>query len=431
MMKLFRKFFWIFMIVLQSLLGVGAGLLFLSSVSVDTVSTNTKMGGLAIDGLSLGEAKTAITSYYEDLINKGSLIVEINQKPFKLAYLDFDVVINIDKTFENLKKSVPQNGFELFFAESKKMLVLKPAFNYNSGKLLAQCETLFSQFEKAPVPERYEVQDGVLKFIPQISGRNLDYPRLEQELKEKMFAYPQEPYRIDTQTTPLFLEAKSESLYKEPFTILISKAQVPLEPGLEEKVQGYLQPFQNAVFEKSKQINLNSLLDFSQFTSDVEKDLLNRIATALYQSALPIDEIKVLNRKPSQRAVSYTEPGLEAVIEGKGANLIMNNETDGPLMLLTDVTDSTITFYMASTIDLKSGILITQKKDQVPPPIITSVNKALAPNVTKVISEGVPGYTVYVSRLIDDDRVELYHDRYQPVSKIVETGEKPFLTSSK
>ena len=424
MMNFFRKYSWFFVIVIQSFIGVGAGIMLLSSLKVDTVSANTRVGELPIAGLPFNAIKSAISDYYDDITKNGALTLEIDKKPYKLAYADFDASVDIDKTIEKLEKSMPQNGLEQFFNDLGKESDFKPVFSYNSGKLNSLCEELFSPFEKASEPEHYEVSQGVLKYFQQVPGCEVDYTRLEQELKDKMFVV-KENYLVDTKNTLLLSESNAGSLYK-----IITKAQVPIEPVV-KNVQDYIQPLSGLVFGKGQEINLKSYLDFSQFSLDMEKDLLNRISTALYQSALPIDGMKVLNRKPSKHVVSYTESGLEAVIEGEGANLILKNETDRPLMLLTDFVDNNIIFYMVSTGEIKSGVLIVQKKDPVPPPVITSVNKDLGPNKTKVLSEGVPGYTATVSRLIDDERVELYHDHYLPTSMIIQTGEKPLLTSDK
>ncbi len=432
MMKQLKKFSWISVIMLQSFLGICAGMLILSFIKVDAVRANARVGDLPVGDLSFEEAEALLTDFYKQQTASGALIIEIDLKAHSLPYSDLDVSVDIGKTIENLKKSVPQNALKQLFSNVEKELHIQPVFTYNSGKLTAKCEALFSPFEKAAVPEQYKVENGTLEFTPQIPGRKMDYIRLEQELKELFFVQNQQPYRVDTQNNAsLFMEAKAESLYKEPFTVLVSQAKIPLDNGLLGKIQEDVQALDGTVFEKGQEISLKTLIDFSRYASDVEKDLLNRIASALYQAALPIDGIKVLNRKPAQRPVAYTDAGLEAVIEGEGANLLMKNEAERPLMLLAESTNDGIVMYMASTGELKSGILIVQKKDEVPPPIISEVNKALSPRETRVVSEGIPGFTAYVSRIIDDERIELSHDEYQPVSRIVEVGEKPILTGSK
>lgn len=431
MMKLIKKFSWTSIIVMQTLAGILVSVLFLSFMKADTVPADMSVGSLPIGGFTLDEAGNAISDYYNELIKSGKLVVEIDGKASEIAWTDFDAAIDTNKTIENLKNSIPGNGLGLFLSGLDRGKALKPELTYNSGKLLTYCEKLFSPLERAPVSEHYEINNGQLRFVPQVPGIKTDYDLLEKELREKLLSLSQEPYTVDTSNTLLLKEQPGGSIYKEPFTTLVSSAKISFDGELDKKVQNCLEPMQCLIFENGREIDLNKLLDFSDFDSDVEKDLLNRISTALYQSALPLDGIKVLSRRPSKRVVSYTQSGLEAVIEGEDANLVLQNDTGRPLMLLTEVEHGAMTFYMASTGELKSGILIVQKKDEVPPPVITSVNTALSPGTTRVVSEGAPGYTAYVSRIVDDEREELYYDRYLPVSKIVETGGRPIFTSDK
>ena len=152
---------------------------------------------------------------------------------------------------------------------------------------------------------------------------------------------------------------------------------------------------------------------------------MNRIASGIYQSALAIEGIEVLERKPSPYPVSFTETGLEAVIENDGDNLVMLNKTSSPLMLITEYDGNSAAFYMVSDKQLRSGILIVQREEEVPPPIITSVNEKLPPNKKIVVSEGIPGFTASVSLIIENDRIELYRNKYAPVNMVIETGKSP------
>lgn len=406
--------------MLQAFAGIAVGFIVLASQGADKVA-----------GTGKWYTREALADYLNHQVNAGYLQIEINGKASNIPYTEFDVSVDIDKTFEALQKDLPQNGLEQFFSAENDDGVLKPVFTYNSGKLQKNLESLFSSFEKEPVPESYEIKDGALMFIPQMPGTKVDYAQLELELSRKVFSESGEPYKVNTEAWPLLLETKAEGRYPEPFATLVSMAEIKLESGYEEKAISHLELLMGSVFDNNEELSLKKLMDFSKFSNDIDKDLLNRIATALYQSAIKLEGVKVLNRVPAPRPVSYTEPGLEAVIEGEGADLLMRNETGKPLMVLFETKPDALSFYIASTGEIKSGTLVVQKKDHVPPPVITSVNKTLSVNETKVVSEGVPGFTASVSRVIGDDQVELYTDKYKPVSRIIETGEKPLNTIDK
>ncbi|MGI6123772.1 MAG: peptidoglycan binding domain-containing protein [Acetivibrionales bacterium] len=423
-MKLTKNSLWALLIIFLTILGIGSGFSILSVSKIEPAMVNTKVGDVTLNGASLEYAREVISDFYISQIEKSELKIEINGVLFSIPYQDIDVNVDIDKTMESLEQQMPKNGFEKLF-QSKTENELKPDFIYNSGKLIRRCEELLSHYKAEPVNEIYKIDNGSLVLVPGIPGLSVDYALLEQELKNMIFSSA-EPYRIDINNSSVIVKTLSEPLYKEPFIKIISKSNVEFDASLKDRVINCEDSIKNVIIENGQELRLDSILDFSQFTADMENDLLNRIATTLYQAALPIDGIKVLNRKPSQRAVSYAKPGLEAVIEGENANLVLKNETGRPLMLISEIAANKFNIYVVSTGEIKTGTLTVEKKDPVPPSVITVVNNLLPPNVTRVISEGVPGYTAYVIRTIDGNAEQISRDKYLPYSRTIEVGAKPF-----
>lgn len=428
-MKFTNKSIWALLIIIQIILGTGASLLLLSATKTDSGVVSFKAGEIELNGVTVEYAREVISDYYTEQINNGELKIEINGIPFSIPYQDIDVNVDIDKTIENIKNRMPENGFEKLFSGSISYDAA-PVFTYNSGKLIRRCEELLSHYKTEPVGEFYKIENGSLTLVPGIPGLSIDYKKLEQELRALIFA-SDGPFRININDSPVVIKKLAEPVYKEPFNTLVSNSNIEFDSDLNEKVINAKNSFDCTIVENNHELRLDTILDFSLFSGDMEEDLLNRLATALYQAALPIDGIKVLNRKPAQKAVSYAEPGLEAVIEGEGANLVLKNETGKPLMLLSDITLDKFYIYVASTGDIATGTITVEKKDIVPPPVITVVNTSLSPKVTRVVSEGIPGYTAYVTRTINGKTEEISRDKYQPVSRTVETGAKPVSSSSK
>ncbi len=428
-MKFTNKSFWAFLIVIQILLGSGSGLLFLSVTQTKSENVTVKAGDITLNSVSVEYAREVLSDYYKKQIEEGKLIIEINDVPFSIPYQDIDVNVDIDNTIDSMKDKMPKNGFEELLSETISFATT-PVFTYNSGKLIRRCEELLSHYKTDPVDEMYKIEDGVLTLISGIPGLNVNYEILEQELENMIFA-SNEPYKININDSPVIIKTPSKQVYKEPFTTLVSKSNIEFDSDLNEKVMSSKNSIDSVIIENNQELRLDNILDFSHFSGDMEEDLLNRMATTFYQAALPLDGIKVLNRKPAQKAVSYAEPGLEAVIEGEGANLVLRNETGKPLMLLSEIISNKFNIYFASTGEIATGTIAVEKKDIVPPSVITVVNTSLSPNVSRVVSEGIPGYTAYVTRTIDEKTEEISRDKYQPISRTVETGAKPINSGSK
>lgn len=429
-MKQIKNYIWFILIIVQIVSGTGAGLLLLSASNVEPEILNTSVGGVLLDGLTPAEAEVIVADYFKEQVKNSWLVIEIDGNPFTILYSDIDVKVDIKNTMKALEEKLPGNGLEKFFYDTGKAMDLAPVFTYNSGKLQKRCQELFSHYEKEPSEESYEIKDGVLVITPGIPGVKVNYEYLENELKELFFS-SNEPLRIYTDASEVFVETPAGTKYDEPFTVIVSDGGVDIDPNLANTVEGYSQAFQGVVVENGQELSLKSVLDFSLFTGDVEKDLLNRIATALFQAALPLDGVRFTSRLPAKMPVSYSEPGFEAVIEGEGADLVMKNETGKALMLLTETKTDVFKIYIASSVEIKKGTLSAEKRDEVQPAVITIINKSLSPNETKVVSEGAPGFTVYVYRTIDGVVEELHHDKYLPISKTVETGERPASPSTK
>jgi len=428
-MKFQAKTLWAILIVIQILFGSGTGLLLLSATKVNTEIVSVSTDEITLDSVSIEYLREVLSDYYTKKIENSEIKIEIEGIPFSVPYEDIDIIVDLDKTIENIKSRLPENGFETLFSQSV-IYDFKPVFTYNSGKLIRRCEELLSHYKTEPVKEKYRIENGALTLIPGIPGLSIDYIKLEQELKNIIFVSA-EPYRINLNDSPVIIKTLAEPVYKEPFNTLVSKSNVEFDTDLIEKAENCKDSINNVIIENNQEFRLNDILDFSQFSGDMEKDLLNRVATAVYQAALPMDGIKVLNRKPAQRAVPYAESGLEAVIEGEGANLIFSNETGKPLLLLSEIIAGRFNVFFASTGEIITGTLNVEKRDFIPPSVITVVNESLSPNVTRVISEGVPGFTAYVTRKINGKTEEISRDKYQPVSRTVETGAKPVDAGSK
>lgn len=421
MKKLNIRYFWFCIIIFQIIIGVGTGFLVLSAVETETIINNISIDNLNLKGLTLAEAEEAINDYYSSFPDS-NLTFHIGENSFTIPYSDIEARVDAEKTIEAIKSIIPENGFNQLFVSPDKEYIFNPVITFNAEKLKKVCRPVFSPFEIEPAAERYDVEDGVIIYTPQKLGIKTDYEMLIKEIEKHLnSSLRHESLKIDINSSSIFVENYIDKKYEDKFSVIVSKAEIPF-PDITE-VQEFLNSLHGVVFKNNEEINLRNLLDFSQFSNG--KDILNRIASGLYQSALKIEGIEVLERNPSRHSVSFTEIGLEAVIENDDHNLIMVNKTSSPLMLLIEHNENTATFYMVSDKTLRSGILIVQKEEEIPPPIITSVNEKLSPNKNIVVSEGNPGFTVSVSLIIENDRIELYRDQYAPVNKVIETGKSP------
>ncbi|MCX7772085.1 MAG: VanW family protein [Clostridia bacterium] len=429
-MKSLKKSFWFFLIALQAFLGIGAGALFLSTLKVDVLASKAHVGDMALQGNSADDIERQLTSYFNKKIEQAVIHLKVDGAVVDIPYKDIEVTLDAKKTMEALFKVAPQNGLKALFSGDDAIRI-DPVLTYNSGILVDRLQATLEGYETQAVQESYEVEGDKLKCNPAVEGRKVNYSYIEQLINASMSSFSETPIALNATDSSLYEATKAQSLSGGPYTTLIAQSVIPIPAELKSQAEAFINGINGSVTEDGQGFSLASRVDFSKAVSDVQKDLLNRVASAVYQALLPIEGIKITNRLPSEQSVSYTETGLEAVIRGEKGDLAMQNNTGKPIMLLAELKDKAIHVYAISSGELKSGIMIVQKKDQVPPPVITSVNTTLSKNDSRVVSEGIPGFTAYVSRIIDNDRIELYHTEYKPVSKIVETGDSSLHAGSK
>ena len=224
---------------------------------------------------------------------------------------------------------------------------------------------MFSHYEIEPVSESYKIEDGELKIYPSSPGLDIDYKLLVQELGNRILIRD-EILKINTQNSPIFAKVFKDLIYDKTFDTIANKSTVEYDSSLREKLERILASFDNVLFESDHEIKLSSLVPFSQMDNDVERDLLNRLASTLYQATLPLDGIKVLNRKPAERPVPYARAGLEVVIEGEEADLVLKNETGSDLLILAELSDKEFKLYIISPGPVKTGTIEVEERDYVP-----------------------------------------------------------------
>lgn len=429
-MKSIHKHTWVLLIAIFIAAGVGAGLLSLLFSDANLRIQNVKAGDILINDASIEETRSIINEYYDNLSKKGGLEIEVDGILFGIPYSDIDVNFDIDKTMENLISRLPRNKMEQYFQDFLNGESVTPYFTYNSGKLAQRCEELFSHYEIEPVSESYRIENGSLNILPLSAGIDIDYKVLVQNLGGKILSH-EASIKINTNNSPIFLKIFGNSAYEQVFDTVSSKASVEYISNVREKTANTLEIIDNVLIDEGMDITLSSLIDFYQFENDMERDLLNRFASALYQAVLPLNGVEVLNRRPAKRPVSYAEPGLEAVIEGEDPDLVLRNETGSAFLLLTELFDKEFQIYIVSPGVINKGTIVVEEGDETPPPIITIVNESLSSNETRLVSQGVSGLTVTVIRVVDGKEQIISQDKYLPISKVVETGEKPTNTGSK
>lgn len=432
MQKQTRKPASIFLVLFQALLGSCVGLSALSGYQIDTLPAVTYVNDINIGGLDFQEAKARLSDYNDFLMSKGRVEIAVNQDRHIISYDQIDARIDVEKTLENIFGELSGNTLNSFIAGREEQTAHEAVVVYNAGKLSAEAEKIFSQYNRDPVPDSYRIEDGKLIYSPEISGIRVDYAALEQRINTHIQSQRMEALVVDQDDPEIFAAyASDQAEGREIFEFIVSSSHIQLGGTDQAGADDILAGLNGVIIPSGEKVQLSKMLDLKRMAPEGRQDLVNRAATAVYQAFLPIKGITPVNRRPSQMVLPYSEPGLEAVIDGENGDLVLENATGETLMLLCEIRDEALHCYVISPKDIPGGVLIAHKKDVVDPPIIYTVNNDLKKGETRIVTEGREGFTVQVERVIGNDREKLYTDEYAPVSRVVEVGDNPLVKGSK
>ena len=432
MQKRSRKWVWFIFIVFQALIGTCVGLFALSTEKVETYPSGTTVQSVDIGRLTYDEAKATLADHYDFLINQGKLTLEVNSSEYIISNKDIDLRFDVAGTLDGISEDLSRDALNQLIAGETEPKSYPPVVAFNTGKLTAALEKGFKAYEKDPVPDTYQIKDGQLVYTPKITGIRIDYAALEKLISPDILDLSTDVLTIDPNDGSIFKAfAGEETGLKDLFNTIVSHSAIPLGAANRDEASQIMKSLIGKVFLPGESIKLSGMVDLSGAYTEGRRDMINRTATAVYQAFLPIQGINIINRRQSEITLPYSEAGLEAVIEGDNGDLELKNDTDHELMLLGEIRNGSIELYVVSGEEIPNGVLIAQKKDIVSPPVIYNVNGELKEGETKVISEGSEGFSVDIGRVIGNEREELYTDRYEPVSKVVEVSGEPINTGLK
>lgn len=431
MKKQTRKPAWMLLILIQAFMGTCVGLSALSGYEIQTLPDATYVSDIHIGGLNYQEARARLQEYNELLKSKGRIQIAVSQDHYVISYGQINACLDVDKTLDNIFREISGNALKSFIAGSRTQSAYEAAVLFNAGKLAAEAEKFFSQYNREPVPDSYRIENGNLVYSPGADGIRVDYQAVEKRLGAHLQSLSQEVLAIAPDDPEIFTAYAPETGIGEAFRFIVSSSGIALGDTDHAEAEELLDGLSGQLVQPGECLQLSRMLDLENLALEGRQDLINRAATAVYQAFMPIKGITPVNRRPSGIPVPYSDPGLEAVIEGENGDLILENGTGQFLMLLCEIMDNKLHCYVVSPENIPSGVLVALKKNDVEPPEIYTVSADLKKGETRIVSEGREGFTVQVERIIGNDRETLYTDEYAPVSRVIETGESPLRKGSK
>lgn len=159
-----------------------------------------------------------------------------------------------------------------------------------------------------------------------------------------------------------------------------------------------------------------------------------QVSSTLYNAVL-LANLDIVERYNHSKPLSYVPLGRDATVAYDSLDFKFRNNTDGPLLIMTEVEDNKLVVGILGQHTLKETVEIQHEDRQmIPPTIVKKEDANLYLGETQVDQEGKPGYGVTTLRVVWSNgrqisREVLSKDVYQGEDTIVKVGTKipPFV----
>lgn len=418
-MKRFQ--FWFTVLSIQLILAAALPTAVLMVLPARDTSVSLEMPGLTLKQLSAQDAIKQAEAFYKSIVSEGAIVFEEQGQQFQVPYSSIWVQFDTTAIRKALEKSQYQNRFF--------EMIGKPSPGY--GQIMVRPyinEALFRE-KFSPLQElcrteaadaRLDLQQSAVSVIPHQPGLEFDVQKALSYVTEQLQADPTRDIILSKDVTPSLFTATDPAITTQmlqSFSQIYGLTQGTIPDGKTEAFKNLILPFENRMLYAGDSFSFRkSISSFSD--TDPLQQLL---ASIIYQTILPVEELRVLDRKASNQPVSGIEPGLEVSFENDG-DLQFKNTADNSLMLVIQAEQAgTWSAALVGKPGLRTGAVRTETT-KIQPSVIYSQVNTLPKDSTEVVEPGKEGLSVRVYRVTEGESAMLYEDVYQPIHKIIAVG---------
>ncbi|WP_148867949.1 VanW family protein [Thermosediminibacter litoriperuensis] len=438
-----RKFYIYISILLLCITCSAYGIYSYESRHGDDIFGGVYIGQVYVGGLSLKQATEKLKKYVEESLND-TIILYYSEKTW-----DFNpkgvIDVKIDRAVEEALSEGKSKNFILRFINRQKLSRMPKkidlAAEIKEDPFKATIERISKDIAREPKNARFKIVDGKITIENEIEGIQVDQESLKQEILKAIWSRER---KIPVPVTTIKPEVTAETLIKmnikeevASFSTKFDKSQVGRSTNIKlaaEKLEGYIIPpgevfsFNDAVGERTSKEGYKEAPIF--FKNEVISGIgggVCQISSTLYNLAL-LTDLEIIERSNHSLPVSYVPLGRDATVNYGLIDLKFRNNTEGYLLLHTEVKDDTLTvkFYGSKKND-KNIKIVSEVVKKIPPPVTVKEDYSLEKGKIR-IQEGKPGYQVKVWKIVSHNGTQekklVSTDTYNPTATILFVGKK-------
>ena len=196
--------------------------------------------------------------------------------------------------------------------------VHEPVASFNTGKLSAEIEKFFSQYNREPVPDSYRIEDGELVYSPEISGVRVDYAALVERIGAHINSLSQEAVEIRQDDPEVFAAVTSDPKEKdEVYRFVVSSSRIRLGETDRNTEEEILEGLNGSIIPPGEMVQLSKMLDLSGLALEGRQDPQPGSNSGI--PGFPAQRYRADRQEAFRDSSALPEPGLETVICGRTA----------------------------------------------------------------------------------------------------------------
>lgn len=445
----------ILLILICSIVGLGTGVGF-GLASSFTVKDDQIVPGIVIEGIAVGaenreEVQRRLQALGDELVNR-HLILVLEGKTWEISLRELGVTADVPGTVEaayqiGRQGSIWQRWQDIRDAQrTGKYLSLELVIDEQViGKAI---QALTRDFVTAPVDANFRVlRNDTVEVIPERPGREVDLrdavaqvkaalPGIKQGAKKQISLRLVEvrPSLTATEVNKLQIN-RLLSQYTTQFDPTNTNRTYNIKVAADALNQQLIKPgetfsFNAVVGPRSQEAGYKEALVIvkNEFVPGIGGGVC-QVSTTLYNAVLRAN-LPVVERSNHSLPVTYVPAGLDATVTYGGRDLKFANNTDGHLLLRTEVKKNTLTVKIFGSVAVKPEVqIINTIIKKFKPQVIYKEDPTLAEGKQTIEQKGLEGYQTQVYRVVKVQGQEVKRelistDIYQPVEQVVLIGTK-------
>ncbi len=409
-----------------------AGFGWLSSRPAERLPTGYSCGSIALGDLQPDVAAERILAEPMQAGVPATIRLRLDDAEFTLAGEAIGLRIDEAALSEVLKDRLPGSRWNRMLgafssAGPAEALRIPLPLIVDEANLNTALEGIAAEWDRLPVDAQPHLSEDSLQVDSEIPGRRLDAAGLTGCLTERLAAAGiPEAGALVPELASLRARWMKDLAPEIPASVLTAmvrtgKAEVSMADGFENDAAIAAETMQPYLLEPGKTLDMLFWLApaLERFSSE---DSPSRAATAVHSAILASSGITVIERHPAPFAANYAPPGQEAVVGGTMGNLLLRNDMDKPMLLMTEEKEGAIRVATFAESNAISATVFSDVVETSEPPIIYSMTRDLPPGETRVIAQGSAGMKVNVYRLDGEGKVLIHSDAYPAQNRILEMG---------